>query len=153
MARDIKKLKPTGPYTSGDFAKYNPKKYIGTLPIIYRSSYELIFMRQLEFNPLVKSWNSENITIPYTMEEIVKGKKVTKRRNYHMDFQVFMHNDKKYLCEVKPMAYVPLNEAQIKNSPEHRKNAHKWRAAINWCKVNNHIFKIITEKQLKLPLT
>lgn len=153
MARDIKNLKPSGKYTSGDFAKYNPKKYVGTYPIVYRSSYELRFMLQLEFNPLVKSWNSENITIPYTMSEFSKGKKVLKRHNYYMDFQVFMHDGKQYLCEVKPMAYVPLNNAQIKNSPEHNKNAHKWRAAINWCKLNNHIFKIITEKQLKMPLT
>lgn len=153
MSRDIKKLKPTGPYKSGDFAKYNPLKYSGKLPIIYRSSYELIFMRQLEFNPNVESWDSENITIPYTMKEIFKGKIILKRRNYHMDFQVVMRNGLKYLCEVKPMAYVPLNEAQIKNSPEHRKNAHKWKAAIAWCKMNGHIFKIITEKQLKIPLT
>lgn len=153
MARDIKKLKPSGRYKSGDFAQYNPKKYTGELPIIYRSSYELIFMRQLEFNPNVKSWDSENITIPYTMKEVVKGKLVLKRRNYHMDFQVVMHNGKNYLCEVKPLAYVPMNNTQIRNSPEHNKNAHKWRAAINWCKLHNHEFKIITEKQLKLPLT
>lgn len=153
MARDIKNLKPSGKYTSGDFQKYNPRKYVGTFPIIYRSSYELRFMRQLEFNPLVESWNSENITIPYMMEEILKGKLVLKRHNYHMDFQVFMKNGIKYLCEVKPLAYVPLNNAQIRNSPEHRKNACKWRAAIHWCKINNHIFKIITETQLKIPLT
>src|SRR5690606_14805415 len=97
--------KPSGKTKHGDFAKHKPKKYFGTLPIIYRSSYELAFMRQLEFNPNVAKWSSENIVIPYIQKEIVNNKLVSKRHNYYMDFQVFMTNGKKYLCEVKPLAF------------------------------------------------
>lgn len=154
--RNIKSLKPTGKYRHGDFRSFKPKKYLGDInkPIVYRSGYELKFMRHLEFNPNVMGWNSENIVIPYYMIEMdSKGNKVRKRHNYHMDMQVQMNNGKWYLCEVKPMAFVPLNESQIKRSPEHYKNACKWKAAIEWCKKNNHEFKLITEDQLKKPLT
>jgi hypothetical protein len=50
------------------------------------------------------------------------------------------------------MAFVPLNESQIKNNPEIRKNAYKWKAALRWCEANDHKFKIITEKHLKFPI-
>lgn len=158
--RDIKRLKPGGGgygknLRTGDFREFKPQKYCGNpnQPIWYRSSYELAFMRQLEFNPLVESWNSENIKIPYLLPGKSGNKIVNTRHNYFMDFQVFMKNGNKYLCEVKPLAFVPLNESQLKKSPEHFKNANKWRAAIAWCKRNNHTFKLITESQLKQPLT
>ncbi len=142
-----KKHKPN--YKTGDFRQANPQKYAGDLkkPIKFRSSYELRFMRILESNPEVEWWNFENIIIPYTMRHSTTE---VKRHNYIMDFQVKKTNGKMLLCEVKPANKTPLNEAQMRISPDHRRNAHKWKAAIAWCKHNNHEFKIINEKHLGL---
>lgn len=134
---------------TGDFMLLNPKKYIGKKSkIIYRSSYELRFMYQLEANPNVLEWDYENIIIPY----IFKNKGKQSRHNYIMDFQVKMISGSMFLCEVKPLSKSPLNESQINLSESHRRNAFKWKAALNWCKINNHTFKLITEKQLGIKL-
>ncbi len=151
---DIKHLKPVqkskrSRYLQGYFDKYNPVKYFGPRPIIYRSSLELAFMRKCEANSSVEKWSSEEIVIPYTMQEKVNGKFVTKRHNYHTDFSVIMKNGLKYVIEVKPEGLTPLNESQIKTNPAIYKNACKWKSAILWCKANGYIFKVINEKHLK----
>jgi len=70
----IKSFKPqqktkTQKFYQGYFDKYNPVKYVGERPIIYRSSWELKFMQICEFNGSVKKWSSEQICITYTMIE------------------------------------------------------------------------------------
>lgn len=146
---NIKNLKPNinSKYKQGYFE--NARKYFGELPIIYRSSLELIFMQKLEFNSLVEKWSSEQIIIPYTMKEKINGKFITKRHNYHTDFTVILKNGNRYIVEIKPKALSPLNESQIHRNPVIYKNACKWRAAIEWCKLNNYQFKVITEEHLK----
>lgn len=152
----IFKNKPDGPkkkgspnYRSGDFLVYNPKKYFGDLPIKYRSSYELLFMHKIEANSNVLRWSSENVVIPYLMKEKIDGKFVDVRHNYITDFTVILQDGTKFICEVKPLAFTPLNEAQIRNSPVHYKNAQKWKYAMRWCTMNGYKFKIINESHLK----
>ncbi|MCK9416604.1 hypothetical protein M0Q97_08115 [Candidatus Dojkabacteria bacterium] len=149
MTFNIKNLAPSGPYKHGDFSKYNPKKYFGELPILYRSGLELIFMRKMESNPEVEKWSSEDIKIPYIQREKIKGKFVDVRHTYNTDFTVIMKTGIKYVIEIKATAFVPLNETQIQRNPTMRKNAFKWRAAIAWCKANDYIFRVITEKDLE----
>jgi hypothetical protein len=147
----IKNLKPqaNSKYHQGYFDKYNPQKYVGPRPIIFRSDLELRFMRNMELNPEVEKWSSENIVIPYIMKEKQKdGKFREVKKNYNIDFTVYLKNKKQYIIEVKPSALVPLNESQIMRNPMMMKNASKWKAAIQWCKLNNFEFKIVTEKNL-----
>lgn len=149
---DIKSLKPSknSKYINGDFDRFNPKKYFGKKPIWYRSGYELIFMQKVELNPKVEKWSSENIQIPYIMKEKDStGKLVNVRHTYNIDFTVFLTTGEKYIIEVKPLEFVPLNESQIKRDPVMQKNACKWRSAIQWAKFNGYEFKIVTEKHLK----
>lgn len=148
---NIKNLKPNlnSRYKQGYFDKYNPAKYFGPRPIIYRSSLELLFMRKCEFNPLVEKWSSEQIVIPYTMKEKIKGKFVECRHNYNTDFTVFLKDGSKFVIEVKPSQLSPMNESQIHRNPVMYKNACKWRAAIGWCKQNGYVFKVVTELHLK----
>lgn len=155
----IKRLKPSGK-NSGDFRIYKPKKYLGNMdePIWFRSSYELRYMRQLESNPNVVGWNSENIAISYIMPEQKKDKygkfiTIVKKRTYYMDFEVHLLSGQKFLCEVKPLSFVPLNEAQLRKTSEHFKNANKWKATIQWCKNNGYKFQLITEKELGIKPT
>lgn len=134
-------------YLQGYFE--NAKKYFGPLPIIYRSSWELLTMQKLEFNPAVEKWSSEHVSIPYTMQEKKDGKFVSVRHTYYTDFTVHTKDGKKYILEVKPLSLSPLNESQIKSNPAIYKNACKWKAALAWCKLNGYEFKVITEQHLK----
>lgn len=148
----IKNLKPNpnSRYTQGYFQ--NAKKYFGPEPIIYRSSLEKKFMIDMELNPKVEKWSSEQVVIPYTMKEKKNGKFVNVRHNYNTDFTVIMKNGEKYIVEVKPKSFTPLNEGQIFRNPIMYKNACKWRAAIAWCSQNGYKFKVITEQHLKTKL-
>jgi hypothetical protein len=148
----IKDFKPSANsrYKQGYFDKYNPQKYVGPRPIIYRSSLELRFMQNLELNSDVVAWSSESIVIPYILKEKQGNKIIESRKNYNIDFTVDMKDGKKYVVEVKPSSFVPLNEAQIHRSGVVYKNASKFKAAIAWCKVNGYEFKIVTEKHLNI---
>ncbi len=147
----IKNLRPNpnSRYKQGYFDSYNPKKYFGPRPIIYRSSFELRFMIKMELNENVLQWSSEQIVIPYMMKEKINGKFVDVRHNYHSDFTVILKNGEKYIIEVKPSQFTPLRESQIKRSPVMYKNACKWKAALEWSKLNNYQFKVVTEENLK----
>lgn len=151
---DIKKqqLNENSRYKQGYFDRYNPAKYRGKRPIVYRSSYELAFMRKMEINNAVEWWSSETVVIPYLMKVRKNGKWVQERHNYYMDFTVHLRTGETILCEVKPSSFVPLNESQILRNPENYKNACKWKAAIAYCKANGLQFRIITEKHLQTKI-
>ena len=145
----IKHLKPNpnSRYKQGYYE--NPHKYVGPLPIIYRSSLELAFIKKLELNPNVLKWSSENIQIPYIMKEKQGNKFVDVRHTYNVDFTVWLKNGSKYVIEIKPSELTPLNEAQIHRNPVMYKNACKWKAAIKWCEQNGYVFRVVTEQHLK----
>lgn len=148
---DIKnqRLNPNSKYEQGFFDKYNPRKYVGKRPIVYRSSYEKKFMEKMEINPRVVKWTSEMLVIPYTSKDIVNGRVMIKHHKYFTDFVVWTSDGKKFVVEVKPQSLVPLNENEIRINPAKRKNAMKWAAAIRWCKANGYEFKIVTENHLR----
>lgn len=128
--------------------RFKPQKYYGEYPIIYRSELEFKYMVSLERNPNVVKWSSEKIVIPYFMDEKIDGKVVTKKHDYFTDFTVHMKSGNVYVVEVKPYAQCPRFKNQILNDPVIYKNACKWKAAIDWCKKNGMIFKVITEKEI-----
>lgn len=141
-----------GKYLQGTFDGYNPKKYFGPKPIIYRSSYEKRFMITCELNPNVIKWSSEQIVVPYLMKEKIGGKWVTKRHNYFTDFTVHTSDGKKYIIEVKPDAMSPKNERDARRDPVKYKNFCKWKAAISYAKHHGYIFKVVTEAHLKTKI-
>ena len=49
----------------GTYKPKNPSKYAGKRPPIYRSGWELTFMRMCDNHPSVLSWASEPVRIPY----------------------------------------------------------------------------------------
>lgn len=146
------RLNPNSRYKQGYFDKYNPAKYRGKRPIVYRSSYELAFMQKMEANNLVKEWSSETVVIPYKMKVRKNGKWVEERHNYFMDFTVILKDGRKFICEVKPASQVPLNESAIFRTPENYRNACKWKAAIAWAETNGYKFIIVTEQHLKTKI-
>lgn len=128
------------------------RKYLGKKIITYRSSWELEFIRRLEYDSNVLKWSSEPIEIPYISKEKVNGKWIEKRRNYNPDFLVILKSGKVLLIEVKPLSQVPLFENIILSDPAQMKNQCKWKAAIGFCKKQGWEFRIITEQNLKKPL-
>jgi hypothetical protein len=143
--------------SKGTFDEYNPKKYVGSYPIIYRSSWELKFMRTVEFNSNVKSWTSESVCVPYVLQEKCKktGKIISKRHNYYPDFTVILHDGKKFLVEVKPKSQSPtanMDMEKIKRSPVLWKNFNKWLSAVAFCKLNGYRFIVVTEDHLKTKI-
>jgi|APGre2960657423_1045063.scaffolds.fasta_scaffold00361_17 hypothetical protein len=142
-------------FKQGIFKPNNPAKYNGSLPIIYRSSYELIFFRWLDSNPRVVCWGSESVIIPY-QDPLSPVKKL---RRYFVDNSVTIRNDKgehkKYLIEIKPYCQTipPQVKRHTKSTPRQQatyiKNIAKWKAAVEWCDKKGDVkFMLITEKEL-----
>lgn len=132
-----------------------PEKYKGTLPILWRSSWELKFQRWADANPNVISWGSESVIIPY--QNPLTGR----ISRYFVDFNIVMKDKngelKKFLIEIKPFSQTlpPVQKNKktkslIYQQAEYVKNQAKWAAATAFCASRNSTFVIITEKQLGL---
>jgi len=117
--------------------KYTPKnldKYDGNIKqIIYRSSWERLFMVYCDRNEQILSWSSEEIKIPYRFEE--------KIRTYYPDFWVDMidkdGNRVQKIIEIKPHYQRSMKVNKV-----------KWTAAIMHAKNNQMEFLVMTEKEL-----
>lgn len=139
-------------FKQGYYQPINQDKYVGNPPIVYRSSWEKLFMKFLDLNPNVVKWNSEGLEIPYISE--VDGLP----HRYFPDFVVELINrdgkKMRYIIEIKPYNET-LPPKQKKNKKTYMnecityaRNASKWDAAQAFASKHNFIFKIITEKEL-----
>jgi hypothetical protein len=147
MPRDSK-------YYQGFFHPKNPEKYIGNPSnIVYRSSWELKFMKWCDNNPSILNYGSEEIYIPYY--DPVKRKV----RKYYPDFFVKVKestgNIKKYIIEIKPKKQTQppktpkrKTKSYINEVYTYATNEAKWKAAVEFCKDHLIEFKIITEDEL-----
>ena len=63
----IKNVKPTknSGFNQGYFNPVYPEKYAGKPPIIYRSSWELKFMKMCDNREDIVKWSSEPVEIKY----------------------------------------------------------------------------------------
>jgi hypothetical protein len=141
---------------SGKFIPKNRQKYVGDPNnIIYRSSWELKFMKYCDDTKSVIQWGSEELIIPYYSPV---DKKV---RRYYPDFymKVISSNGeiKKYLIEIKPERFTqPPKQPKRKTKSylsevnQYITNLSKWEAAREFCSDHNWEFLVITEKHLKI---
>jgi TnsA endonuclease N terminal len=143
-----------GKAASGRFLPKFPEKYVGNPNrIVFRSSWELHFMKWLDKNPAVIRWASEEIAIPYInpMKFDAAGRPVISR--YFPDFVVMYRdtfgNVKKEIVEIKPH-----NESVLRPKMSERDkqtfavNNAKWIAAADYAKRNGAEFRVVTEKTL-----
>jgi hypothetical protein len=140
----------------GRFTPKNVSKYQGDYRnIIYRSSWELKFMKYCDLNNNILEWGSEEIFIPYRSP--LDGKV----HRYFVDFYIKIRdvngNNQKYLVEVKPKKQTkePKKQKRMTKSylyevTEYVKNQAKWAAAEEFCDDHGMHFKIITEDELKI---
>lgn len=138
----------------GKFKPSNYQKYKGDpTNIIYRSSWELKFMRWCDLNENILEWGSEEFWIPY------RSPLDNRVHRYFPDFYVKVKDKtgsiKKYVIEVKPLRQVNEPKVQQRKTKkyitevrEYVKNQAKWEAAREFCKDRMMEFKIITENEL-----
>jgi hypothetical protein len=141
-------------YYQGRFKPKNPKKYLGDpTNIIYRSGWELKFMRFCDSHPNVIQWGSEEVVIPYISP--IDGKV----HRYFTDFIVkqlnTMGKKETLIIEVKPKAQTRPPEKKSRVTKRYLTevktwgvNQAKWKAANEFCKDRGWKFKIVTEDDL-----
>ena len=141
----------------GRYIPRNIRKYRGDYKnIIYRSSWELKFMKYCDLNDSILEWGSEEVVIPY------RSPLDNRIHRYFVDFYIKVEdmngNIKKYLIEVKPKrqtAPPPKPKRQTKRYisevTEYAKNRGKWKIlATEFCEDRQWSFMIITEDELKV---
>ena len=141
---------------SGKFVPTNKNKYIGDYTnIIYRSSWELKFMKYCDMKESVLQWGSEELIIPY-YSPIDK-----KMHRYFPDFFMKVKNSrseiKKYLVEIKPERFTKPPTSTKRRTKQYLAevnqyivNQCKWAAAEEFCKDHLWEFLVLTEKDLKV---
>ena len=99
----------------------------------FRSSWELKFAEYLENNENVIHYSYEKFAIKY-----ISNNRTKKVRRYFQDFFFVTKDDLKIIVEIKPFS--KLND---------RTNVKKFIFAEEFCKQNDMIFMVLTEKGLK----
>jgi hypothetical protein len=140
----------------GRFRVLNPAKYKGDITtVIYRSLWELRFMKWCDQNPSIIEWGSETVIIPYVSPV---DKKV---HRYFVDFYIKVksknNTTEKFLIEIKPEKFTKPPEIPKKKTKrfidevfQYGVNEAKWKAAFEFCTDRNMKFIVLTEKDLGL---
>ena len=138
----------------GKYKPRFPKKYKGNpTNIIYRSSWELKFMRYCDSNQNILEWGSEEFCLPY------KSPLDNRIHRYFPDFYIKVRETtgkiNKMIIEVKPKRQCiepkrPKKKTRgyIYEVREYARNQAKWKAAKSYCLDRGYEFKILTENEL-----
>ena len=140
----------------GRYRVINTSKYKGDIQeVVYRSSWELKFMKWCDTNPSVLEWGSETVIIPY------RSPVDNKFHRYFVDFYIKVKSkDNKittYLVEIKPERFTKPPEIPQKKTKkfidevfQYGTNQAKWKAANEFCLDRNMKFLVLTENDLGL---
>lgn len=154
--------KKDGTPSKGMYSPQNPNKYIGHLPILYRSSWEFAFCKFCDLNENVVKWSAESLEIPY---QITNKLMQVENHRYYPDFYVEMVTSQvdrydRLVIEIKPKHETILPVEQTTQSLKmlenyeyalktYKKNLHKWAFSKDWCERHGLKFIIITEDDLR----
>lgn len=140
----------------GKFRPNHPAKYLGDpANVIYRSLWELKFMRYLDSHPNVIKWGSEELIIPY------RSPIDNRIHRYFPDFIIHQKSENGLVectvVEIKPKDQTKPPEPQQKRTKRYINevyrwgiNSSKWKAAEQYCKERGWKFIILTEKELDI---
>ena len=138
----------------GKYRPNNPLKYKGDYRnIIYRSLWELKFMKYCDSNQNILEWGSEEFWLPY------RSPLDNKVHRYFPDFYIKVREKtgkiNKMVIEVKPKRQCmepkrPKRKTRgyIYEVREYARNQAKWKAAKSYCLDRGYEFKILTENEL-----
>lgn len=143
-------------FKQGLYTPKHPEKYIGDpTKIVYRSSWEKRFFLWLDHNVGVIKWASEEFSIPY-----IKPTDGKVHRYFPDVFMITKKQDteQKWVVEIKPSKDTKVSKPKVITEKTKQRmyeeamtasiNEAKWNAADAWCRDNNAIFKVMTEKEL-----
>ena len=137
-----------GKFARGQYTLKNPEKYLGLKTPVYRSSWELVFMKTCDENPAIQKWASESVKIPY------KDPTTGRPTIYVPDFFIVYvdKNGKSHaeVIEIKPSNHQLLEKVGKNkvNQFQYVKNIAKWEAAHDWCKQKGIRFRVLNENDL-----
>ena len=143
----------------GTFKPRNAHKYKGNHKnVIYRSTWERLFMKYCDRSTSIIEWSSEEVVVPYVSPL---------DNTIHRYFPDFWLKAKKpdgdlqeYIIEIKPYKYsvepiLKLTEKRRKPTKtylheleKYQVNKAKWEAADRYCKRKDQVFLVITEKDI-----
>ena len=131
----------------GEFAPKNPEKYIGTYPIIFRSSWERVMMSKCDTHPSISQWASESIKIPYYNP-------FYKRATIYIPDFLIHYVDRSGKSVVEIIEIKPNNQSSdekakgMNNKFALALNKVKWAAATTWAKKQGMRFRVMNESDM-----
>ena len=138
----------------GKYRPSVPSKYRGNpTNIIYRSLWELKFMKYCDSNSNILEWGSEEIIVPY------RSPIDNRYHRYFPDFYIKVKENtgtiKRMIIEIKPQKQCIEPKVQKRKTKsyvyqvcEYAKNQAKWEAAKEFCEDRKWEFKVLTENEL-----
>ena len=138
----------------GKYRPTHPSKYRGNpTNIIYRSLWELKFMKYCDSNSNILEWGSEEIIVPY------RSPIDNRYHRYFPDFYIKVKENtgtiKRMIIEIKPQKQCIEPKVQKRKTKsyvyqvcEYAKNQAKWEAAKEFCEDRKWEFKVLTENEL-----
>ena len=131
-------------YVQGQYKPINPNKYVGTYPIIFRSSWEHKVMVMFDTNPNISSWASESLKIPY--QNPFTGKYTVYVPDFVVTYVDAKGNQKAEIIEVKPAKETFLEQAKSQQAKAAvALNTFKWAAAQVFAKHHGMTFRVMNE--------
>lgn len=153
---NIKNLKPNydSPYYQSYYTPINKEKYIGSYPVICRSSLELRMCVYLDKNENITKWSSEPFSIKYVL---ITNNTV---HNYYPDYY-FEFKGEQCVAEVKPKKQIKKPKEPSKKTTSsiknynilletYYKNYSKISSLKEFCDINKYKLFIITEDELDM---
>lgn len=146
-------------YRQGKFKPQKPEKYKGDpTKIVYRSSYELKFMQYCDLTESVNEWRSEEFFIPYISP--IDNKVHRYFPDFFVKYKDKNGNNRTLVVEIKPEKDLKMPEQSPKRKTKSWAfrvktwaiNQAKWKAAKEFCSDRKWEFRILTEKELGIPV-
>lgn len=143
-------------FIQGKFIPRNPQKYLGNVGnIVFRSSWERVFLEFCDTNPNVIRYGSEEVVIPY-LNPLDR-----KFHRYFVDFYIELKQKdgsvSRRIIEIKPFTQTQKPKQPQKISRRYKRelmtyiiNEAKWTAAKQFANERGIEFQILTEYQLGL---
>jgi hypothetical protein len=134
-------------YVQGQYKPINPSKYVGTYPIIFRSSWEFKVMQMFDVNPNFTSWASESLKIPY--QNPFTGKYTVYVPDFVVTYVDAKGSQKAEIIEVKPAKETFLEQAKSQKAKAAvALNTFKWAAAQAFAKHHGMTFRVMNEENI-----
>lgn len=134
-------------YVQGQYKPINPEKYVGTYPIIFRSSWEHKVMVMFDTNPNISSWASESLKIPY--QNPFTGKYTVYVPDFVVTYVDAKGNQKAEIIEVKPAKETFLEQAKSQQAKAAvALNTFKWAAAQAFANHHGMTFRVLNENHI-----